>query len=149
MKTKKNVTAKPKAKRGRPNGALDLAAAASSRRSNSANSKATVKRPPTAAEVQMAQSSSAGTPVGKSHFCDDCGKAFVSISKLARHKVVHSKVKGWSCSGCGTAFSQKSALTVHLKRRANRNRCSDVPTTDADGADLVEGKSSKKGAKKR
>ena len=113
----------PKAKRGRPQGEK-LHGDAKTKSGADGDHPAewgTDPRPPTAGDVAHAISATA-----TKHICDVCNKTFVSVSKLARHKVVHSKVKAWACQGCGTSFSQKSALTVHLKRRSNSAKCNQV-----------------------
>lgn len=54
----------------------------------------------------------------EAHACPQCHKKFISQSKLRRHMLVHSGDKPFHCgSCCGTRFTQKSALKVHLKRK--------------------------------
>eukprot|EP00041_Stephanoeca_diplocostata_P010898 m.174664 g.174664 ORF g.174664 m.174664 type:complete len:576 (+) comp18330_c0_seq2:1172-2899(+) len=48
--------------------------------------------------------------------CPDCGKMFVSMSKVARHVTVHTGDRRFKCEVCHTRFTQKSALTVHMRR---------------------------------
>lgn len=48
--------------------------------------------------------------------CPDCGKMFVSMSKVARHVTVHTGDRRFKCDVCHTRFTQKSALTVHMRR---------------------------------
>jgi len=62
------------------------------------------------------ENSSKSCQGNRKHKCLQCGKHFVSQSKLARHMLVHTKEKPWVCEGCGSRFTQKSALTVHCTR---------------------------------
>ena len=62
-----------------------------------------------------------------SHECCECGKEFASLTKLARHAVVHAKKKKWSCETCGASFSKRSALTFHLSSRSSSSRCTALP----------------------
>eukprot|EP00041_Stephanoeca_diplocostata_P010111 m.160451 g.160451 ORF g.160451 m.160451 type:complete len:409 (-) comp18026_c0_seq1:141-1367(-) len=66
--------------------------------------------------VRNSPSRGTKTPVVKKHVCSDCGKGFVSASKLQRHMAVHTGDKPFACTICDTRFTQKSALKVHQKR---------------------------------
>ena len=52
-----------------------------------------------------------------SYECKDCGKAFISNSKLRRHQLVHTKETPFGCTfeGCEKRFSLDFNLRTHLK----------------------------------
>ncbi|NXF93755.1 ZNF71 factor, partial [Eubucco bourcierii] len=48
----------------------------------------------------------------KPYSCGDCGKSFVTSSKLNYHRRIHTGERPYSCGDCGKSF----ATTSHLKR---------------------------------
>ncbi|XP_075527276.1 uncharacterized protein LOC142559581 [Dermacentor variabilis] len=76
------------------------------------------------------QKHTADHSLGKKHNCSECGKLFVSASKLTRHLVVHgghgmeafenhahdpSLGKTHNCSDCGKQFQRPWDLARHLR----------------------------------
>uniref|UniRef100_UPI0037E994A4 gastrula zinc finger protein xFG20-1-like n=1 Tax=Semicossyphus pulcher TaxID=241346 RepID=UPI0037E994A4 len=51
----------------------------------------------------------------KGQSCTLCGKAFANLSALRIHYVVHTGEKPYSCSFCGKRFTQKGNLKCHLR----------------------------------
>lgn len=58
-----------------------------------------------------------GVKVGrpKNYACDDCGTAFVSTKDLARHSVVHTGEKPYSCPYCDQKFTAPSSRATHIR----------------------------------
>ncbi|OCT64777.1 zinc finger protein 770 [Xenopus laevis] len=57
--------------------------------------------------------------------CDQCEKAFPSLSKLRRHYLIHTGLKPFTCSECGKKFRQSAHLKRHQvthKRRVTLQR---------------------------
>ncbi|CAN2390220.1 hypothetical protein PRIEUP_LOCUS256 [Pristimantis euphronides] len=52
----------------------------------------------------------------KSYSCSECGKCFITRSKLKDHqRKNHTGEKLYSCSECGKDFRQKSVLVIHQR----------------------------------
>jgi hypothetical protein len=62
---------------------------------------------------------SAGSKPGggqtRRHACNQCGKAFVTPSKLQRHVLSHSGIRPFHCQLCGRHFSQAANLKTHIR----------------------------------
>ena len=52
--------------------------------------------------------------VNHRHECHDCGKKFLALSKLKRHRIVHTGEKPFSCEICSSKFTQKVNLQKHI-----------------------------------
>lgn len=55
-----------------------------------------------------------GAPARR-HACNQCGKAFVTPSKLQRHVLSHSGIRPFHCRLCGRHFSQAANLKTHIR----------------------------------
>lgn len=57
--------------------------------------------------------------------CDECGKIFPNISRLAQHKRFHSGERPIECKICGESFLRRVALDTHLKIHTDKHshRC--------------------------
>ncbi|XP_064624204.1 zinc finger protein ZFP2-like isoform X3 [Lineus longissimus] len=53
--------------------------------------------------------------VAKSQRCDQCDKAFVYPSELARHKLIHSGVRRHACGQCDKMFKLPGDLKAHQR----------------------------------
>lgn len=47
--------------------------------------------------------------------CEECGKAFITPSKLQRHSYSHSGLRPFQCNICAKSFSQSANLKTHMK----------------------------------
>ena len=47
--------------------------------------------------------------------CEECGKAFITPSKLQRHSYSHSGLRPFQCNICAKSFSQTANLKTHIK----------------------------------
>ena len=47
--------------------------------------------------------------------CEECGKGFITPSKLQRHSYSHSGLRPFQCTICGKSFSQSANLKTHIK----------------------------------
>lgn len=48
------------------------------------------------------------------HTCKVCGKQFLRLGGLNRHKKIHLGIKPFKCEKCNKTFQEKLALTRHL-----------------------------------
>ncbi|KAM4642080.1 uncharacterized protein O3C94_016454 [Discoglossus pictus] len=53
--------------------------------------------------------------VGETFTCSDCGKCFISNSRLVKHKCVDTRERLFACSECGKCFSKASSLNEHKR----------------------------------
>ena len=70
--------------------------------------------------------------------CQECGKAFVTPSKLLRHIYSHSGIRPFMCNVCGKSFSQSANLKTHVKN-THPESCTQilVPTPESMSTDSV------------
>merc|ERR1712045_985645 len=47
--------------------------------------------------------------------CEECGKGFITPSKLQRHSYSHSGLRPFQCTICAKSFSQSANLKTHIK----------------------------------
>ena len=68
----------------------------------------------------------------------ECGKAFVTPSKLLRHIYSHSGIRPFMCNVCGKSFSQSANLKTHVKN-THPESCTQilVPTPESMSTDSV------------
>uniref|UniRef100_A0A0D9S5S9 Zinc finger protein 891 n=1 Tax=Chlorocebus sabaeus TaxID=60711 RepID=A0A0D9S5S9_CHLSB len=59
------------------------------------------------------------THTEKKHECNQCGKAFKSISNLTLHKKSHMGEKQYECKECGKVFNDSSTLRRHAHMRTH------------------------------
>lgn len=54
--------------------------------------------------------------------CDICSKKFSTRPRIARHMVVHSRLKDFPCNVCGRAFSQKTTADHHCENSRKKGQ---------------------------
>jgi len=95
---------------------------ASSQRSNSAGQAADAAAS-TASLPIPAPSPSPSPSSQRRHVCDHpgCGRTFIKVGKLNRHKVIHTGVRPFVCSypGCGRSFTRNDRMRRHWKIHQN------------------------------
>ncbi len=47
--------------------------------------------------------------------CEECGKGFITPSKLQRHSYSHTGLRPFHCDVCGKSFSQAANLKTHIR----------------------------------
>jgi len=50
------------------------------------------------------------------HECPECGKRFITPSKLARHVLMHTGERPYTCPHCLRPFSQASNMRLHIQK---------------------------------
>lgn len=89
-----------------------------------------------AASATAARHRSTTVPPEKKHRCPECGKRFVSSSKLERHKRVHTGERPYRCELCPATFTQKGGLKAHtakhLRLAANGGGSEGAPPIQGD-----------------
>ncbi|GAB0091573.1 hypothetical protein DMENIID0001_064290 [Sergentomyia squamirostris] len=50
--------------------------------------------------------------------CEECGKAFSSITYLVQHSFIHSGVRPFACANCPKRYVTKHNLKIHMMRHA-------------------------------
>ncbi|KAK7930370.1 hypothetical protein WMY93_006765 [Mugilogobius chulae] len=82
------------------------------------------------------KSSSSAAKARSGHSCPDCGKEFKRTMDLRRHVLIHTGEKPHKCSVCEKCFTQKGALTKHLKTQ--HHMCPVCKTCCSDDVSLKE-----------
>lgn len=54
--------------------------------------------------------------------CNECGRQFLNMNFLRRHKVCHSDKRDFLCSQCGKQFKRKDKLREHILRIHSESR---------------------------
>ena len=64
-----------------------------------------------------AAAAAAGHPASDKHRyrCAECGKGFITPSKLQRHSYSHSGIRPYTCNFCNKSFSQSANLKTHVR----------------------------------
>lgn len=64
-----------------------------------------------------AAAAAAGHPSSDKHRyrCAECGKGFITPSKLQRHSYSHSGIRPYTCNFCNKSFSQSANLKTHVR----------------------------------
>ena len=65
------------------------------------------------------QMSGNGPTFKKPMSCSNCGKSFMSISKLKLHERIHIGEKPFGCSRCDKKFAYTNVLKVHERTHTN------------------------------
>lgn len=67
------------------------------------------------------------------HQCSICGRGFARKDGLARHEIVHTKARPFSCSepGCEYKAAQKNNLKIHIERHHRHRVVDSMITIDA------------------
>ena len=80
------------------------------------------------------QIKSAGGGPSRRHACHQCGKAFVTPSKLQRHVLSHSGIRPFHCPLCGRNFSQSANLKTHIRNTHSEEDPSVIAALSAGAA---------------
>nr|XP_008103039.1 PREDICTED: zinc finger protein 408 isoform X1 [Anolis carolinensis] len=55
-----------------------------------------------------------GTGGERRHQCEECGKAFMQLCHLKKHRFVHTDHKPFLCTECGKSYSSEESFKAHI-----------------------------------
>ena len=70
-------------------------------------------------EQNQTRKDAKGVKRKRGHECDVCEKMFVTPSKLAIHKRIHTNEKPYECDVCEMKFRQSGHLKSHMRIHTN------------------------------
>ncbi|XP_069479303.1 zinc finger protein 408 isoform X2 [Ambystoma mexicanum] len=91
-------------------------------------------------KTQVCQESKSTNASQRKYRCQECGKAFIQLCHLKKHRYVHSGQKPYLCTECGKSYSSEESFKAHVlaHRGVRPHKCTQCDKAYGTKRDLKE-----------